>query len=190
MSFKIRSLETVYEGYSKLMKAEVEAPDGSTFMREIEHHGHAVAVLPYDPERRCALLVRLPRPPVTWAGGPAEMIEAPAGMLDGDEDPADAARREAMEETGVRLSDLDLLAAVWASGGVSSERVHLFLGAYTQKDRVAEGGGVEEEQEHITVLETPLAELWRWATGGELHDMKTLALTYALRVRRPELFES
>jgi nudix-type nucleoside diphosphatase (YffH/AdpP family) len=187
MPVELRRLETIYKGYSTLMMATLAAPDGTTFRREIEHHGHAAAVLPYDAARRTALLVRLPRAPVIWAGGPPELVEAIAGMLDG-EDPQACARREALEEAGVRLGELEPLATTYASPGVSSERMHLFLAAYSASDRVAPGGGVEGEHELITVVEVPLDLLWTWLAEGQIEDLKTLALTLALRVRRPELF--
>jgi nudix-type nucleoside diphosphatase (YffH/AdpP family) len=189
MPVRIEKTETIYKGYSTLMRAELSGPDGGTFVREIEHHGVAVAVLPYDAERRCALLVSLPRAPVIWLGGPDELIEAPAGMCD-DDHPDDAARREALEEVGVRLGDLEDLGQVYSCPGVSTERIGLYLAAYRAADRIEAGGGVEGEQENITVLEPSLAELWSWIDAGKLEDLKTRALVYALRIRRPELFEA
>lgn len=189
MTFRIDKTETIYKGYSTLMKAELSGPDGSTFSREIEDHGVAVAVLPYDPERRCALLVSLPRAPVIWSGGPNELIEAPAGMCD-DDHPEDAARREALEEVGVRLGALEDLGEIYSCPGVSTERIGLYLASYREADRIEAGGGVEDEQENITVLEPTLAELWRWTEDGTLLDLKTRALVYALRIRRPDLFEA
>lgn len=187
MPVELRKVETIYQGYSTLMMATLTAPDGSTFKREIEHHGHAVAVLPYDAQRRCALLVSLPRAPVIWADGPPELLEAIAGMIDG-EDAEACVRREAMEEAGVRLDALERVAAAYASPGVSSERLQLFLAPYAADDRIAEGGGLAEENEHITVVEVPLDQLWSWVEEERIEDMKTLALTLMLKVRRPELF--
>lgn len=187
MPVELRKVETLYQGYSTILRATLTDGAGATFTREIEHHGRAAAVLPYDPERRCALLVNVPRPPVIWAGGPPELAEAPAGMID-DEDSEDTARREALEEAGVRLDRLDYLGAPFTSAGVSSERVDLYLAEYAAKDRVADGGGLADEHENITVLEVPLAQLWTWVEQRRIEDLKTLTLVYALRVRRPELF--
>jgi nudix-type nucleoside diphosphatase (YffH/AdpP family) len=169
------------------MVATMAAGDGTTFKREIEHHGHAAAVLPYDPVRRTALLVNLPRAPAIWAGGPPELLEAPAGMLEG-EDAQACAIREALEEVGVRLKAVEPVGAPFSSPGVSSERVHLFLAAYGAEDRVAAGGGVEGEHELIDVQEVPLEHLFAWAEQGLIEDLKTLALVLALRVKRPDLF--
>lgn len=189
MAVELRRTELVYEGYSTIRVATLAGPDGATFKREIEDHGQAASVLPYDPERRVALLVKLPRAPVIWAGGPEALTEAPAGMIDDGEAPEATVRREALEEAGMKLSELEPLGALFPSPGVSAERIHLFLAAYSEAGRTASGGGVDGEQENIEVVEVPLAELWRSAESRELLDMKTLTLVLALRVRRPELFE-
>ncbi|MBI1196882.1 MAG: NUDIX domain-containing protein [Phenylobacterium sp.] len=184
MSVELRTVETVYQGHVTLLAATLSGPDGP-FVREIEHHGRAACVLPYDPDRRTALLVNLPRAPVIWAGGPPELLEAPAGLVE-DEDSEDAALREALEECGVRLGRLDTLGAPFSSPGISSERVDLFLAAYSAADRVGPGGG---KHEHITVEEVPLDLLWSWVEQRRIEDLKTLALILMLRVRRPDLFD-
>ena len=187
MTVELRKVETVYQGYLTVMSATFSGPDGGTFKREIEHHGRAACVLPYDPVRRTALLVNLPRAPVIWAGGPSELLEAPAGMVE-DEDAEDTAVREAMEECGVRLGRLEPAGSPFSCPGVSSERVDLFLAAYTAADRIGAGGGVAGENELITVQEIPLSLLWTQVEQRRIEDLKTLALILTLKVRRPELF--
>lgn len=187
MPVELRKVETVYQGYLTVMVATFSDPGGKLFKREIEHHGRGSCVLPYDPKRKTALLVNLPRAPVIWSGGPPELLEAPAGMVE-DEDAEETAIREAMEECGVRLTRLEAVGSPFSCPGVSSERVDLFLAAYGAADRVAAGGGVEGEDEHITVEEIPLALLWTWVEQRKIEDLKTLALILALRVRHPELF--
>ena len=187
MPVELRKVETVYQGYLTVLAATFTGPDGKAFRREIEHHGRASCVLPYDPERKTALLVNLPRAPVIWSGGPPELLEAPAGMVE-DEDAEETAIREAMEECGVRLTRLEAIGSPFSCPGVSSERVDLFLAAYGAADRVAAGGGVEDENEHITVEEVPLALLWSWVDQRKIEDLKTLTLIFALKARRPELF--
>jgi nudix-type nucleoside diphosphatase (YffH/AdpP family) len=187
MSVELRRVETVYQGYLTVLAATFTAPDGKTFTREIEHHGRAACVLPYDPVRKTALLINLPRAPVIWSGGPPELLEAPAGMVE-DEDAEETAIREAMEECGVQLTRLEAVGSPFSCPGVSSERVDLFLAAYGQADRLAPGGGVDGENEHISVEEVPLALLWTWVEQRKIEDLKSLALILALRVRRPELF--
>jgi nudix-type nucleoside diphosphatase (YffH/AdpP family) len=186
----IAQTKTLYEGWLKIIGVHVRLEDGEEVRREVEDHGRAVAVLPYDPQRRTALLVKLLRAPPLLLEGEPELLEAPAGMVDDDEDPAESAKREAREETGLRLSTLQHVGSVWTSPGISTERMDLYLAPYAESDRVETGGGVADEHENISVVETPLQELWAMAQAGKLADMKTLTLILLLHARHPELFRS
>lgn len=187
---KLLRLRPIYEGWSRFLLADIRLEDGAEVERAVEDHGSAAAVLPYDVERRCALLVRLLRPGPLVAGAEEPfLLEAPAGMIEAE--PADAAaRREVLEETGARLGDLEAVGSPFSTPGVSTERIHLFLARYASTDHVAPGGGVEGEHENIRVVEMSLAELWRRADAGRIQDLKTLALVLMLRARRPALFEA
>ena len=186
MSVEIIGTEEKYRGWCTLLLAQVRYPDGRIVKREIEDHGRASCVLPYDPARKTALLVRQLRVPPLYAGGEATILEAPAGLIDPGEDGNTAARREAMEEVGVRLTSLELVTSAWSMPGISAERMDLFLGAYAAADRTGAGGGIDDEG--IEVVEMPLSALAAMADAGTLNDMKTLVLLQTLRLRRPELF--
>lgn len=185
----ITGVETLHDGWTQILRATVRYPDGRLVRREMEHHGAAVGVLPYDPDRRVAMLISQIRAPPLHVANEAAVLEAPAGLLD-EGDPEAGARREAMEETGVRLGALEPVALVWTMPGISTERMHLFLAPYGESDRVAAGGGVSSENEAIEVVELPLADLARRADGGGLSDLKTLLLVQTLRLRRPDLFSA
>jgi nudix-type nucleoside diphosphatase (YffH/AdpP family) len=186
---EILELSPLHRGFISLLRARVRLPDGAVVERELTDKGDAACVLPYDPERRLALVVTTPRIPVVHVEGPrAQLLEAPAGMLDGDT-PEACVRREAMEEAGVVLGELELVACAWPSPGTATERISLYLAAYRAADRTSPGGGAEGEHENIVVHEIPLAELWRLVQQGDAVDLKTLALVQALKLRRPDLFE-
>ena len=95
MTIMLKSSKIVYEGWLTLHVASLAADGGPEFRREIEDHGRAVAVLPYDADRRVALLVELPRAPVLFVGELDLFLEAPAGLLEDGEPPEAGARREA-----------------------------------------------------------------------------------------------
>lgn len=185
---KILDQKLIYDGWGRFLLLTVRLANGAVVNRQMEDHGQASSVLPYDPERRVALLARLPRAGPLFCGESAQIMEACAGIIDPGETPEVAARREALEELGVRLGDLEPLARAWAAPGVSSEAISLYLAPYAAADRVEAGGGVPGENEQIEVLELPLRELARQADEGEVRDLKTLAMIQTLRVRRPELF--
>jgi nudix-type nucleoside diphosphatase (YffH/AdpP family) len=179
--------ETVYTGYLSVERLKLRLADGATVWREVERHGDAAVVLPYDVQRRCALIVRLFRAPVFDACAEISVEEACAGMIE-DEDAERAARREASEEMGVVLGAIELVGRVWSSPGVSTERQSLFLATYEAADRTGEGGGVAGEHEGITAIERPLAQLAAAVDQQRIADGKLLTLVLALRLRRPELF--
>jgi nudix-type nucleoside diphosphatase (YffH/AdpP family) len=185
MSPKILKTEVLHKGWSTFSRVTLQT-DGKPFTREVEDHGRSVCVLPYDPQRRVVILVRLLRAPALVSAGEDSVLEAPAGLIDHD-DPEDAARRELMEEAGIRVSDLEHVASVWTMPGISTERMDYYLARFSAADRIGKGGGVAGEHEDITVEEHRLADLW--ARRSDVSDLKTLTLLYALRDRHPELFD-
>lgn len=187
MRFEITETKVVHEGWGRFFVATIRLPDGQLIRREIEDHGAAVAVLAYDAARRAALLVSQFRPAVYLASGEEAVLEIIAGGLE-DEAQEDGVRREAMEEGGIRLGALERLVDAWPMPGISTERIAIYLAPYTEADRVAQGGGLDDEHEGITVVELPLAELAAMADSGALHDLKSYAAVQALRLKRPDLF--
>src|ERR1700722_18383863 len=187
MKPRILQREITYTGYLTIERLRLRLADGAEAFREVESHGNAAAVLPYDSERRCALVVRLFRAPVLVATGGLISEEACAGMIE-LEDAAATARREANEELGVDLKSLEFVATVWSSPGVSTERQSLFLAPYSPADRSGKGGGAPGEHEGITVVERSLDGLASDADRGTIADARLLTLVLTLRLRRPELF--
>jgi nudix-type nucleoside diphosphatase (YffH/AdpP family) len=176
-----------YGGWARLLVATIQLADGPTVKREIEDHGEAVCVLPYNPARGTAILVRQLRAPVLFAAGTEETLEAIAGVIE-DEDAAACVRREAKEEA---LLDLDLVEHVltaWTMPGLSTERMHFYLAQYAGEARPELRAGIAGDHEDTTAVEFSLAELARMADGNELADVKTLLLLQTLRLRRPHLF--
>jgi nudix-type nucleoside diphosphatase (YffH/AdpP family) len=187
MKPRILERNVAYAGYLTVERLRLRLADGAVVSRELERHGDAVVVLPYDRDRRCALVAHLFRAPVLAATGETVSEEACAGMIE-IEDAAAAARREAYEELGVELAALEFIGRLWSSPGVSTERQSLFLAPYRLSDRTGQGGGAPGEHEGITVVERPLAALAAAADRAEIADAKLFSLVQTLRLRRPELF--
>jgi nudix-type nucleoside diphosphatase (YffH/AdpP family) len=185
---EILKRKLLHEGWNRFWLVTVRLDNGDRIERIVEDHGAVAAVLPYNPERKCATLVRQFRAPAFIADERADLQEAVAGVVE-DGDPAECGKREAMEETGLELHNLEYVASPWSTPGLSTERMHLYLATYGEADRVGTGGGLDEEHENITVEEVPLAVLAGMADRGEIDDLKTFTLVQTLRLRRPELFE-
>ncbi|MBX6424932.1 MAG: NUDIX hydrolase [Variibacter sp.] len=187
MTIAMTESKIVHDGWARFLVARFKRDDGVTLSREIEDHGAAVAVLPFDPHRRLALLVSQFRAPVFYAQRQDHLMEAIAGLLESDA-PAQCAAREAYEEAGVRLRELEHVGTCWTMPGLSTERMFLYLAPYTEADRIGAGGGLPHEHEDIAVREIPLQDLAAMADRGAIADMKTLLLVQTLRLRRPDLF--
>jgi ADP-ribose pyrophosphatase len=162
---------TIHRGYVwDLVAAEFESPDGSSFERDIVRSPGAVGVLPlvFDAEGNpSVVLVSQYRPPYERA-----VIEMPAGMRDIDgEDTAEVARRELVEEAGLRAGNLDLLTEILPSPGMTDSVTTLYLA--TGCTPVAHDRQGPEE-EHMELLHLPLHDAVAMVTRGEIADAKTV----------------
>ncbi|MFD1746128.1 NUDIX domain-containing protein [Rhizobium helianthi] len=143
--------------------------------REVYDRGNGATILLHDPERDVVVLVRQFRMPAFKNGSNGFLIEAPAGLLDGDH-PEEAIRREAIEETGYQVRDVRFLFKSYMSPGAVTEVLHFFAATIDTSDRVADGGGLDEEHEDIEILEIPLDQALSMIETGEICDGKTIML--------------
>jgi ADP-ribose pyrophosphatase len=187
---KIVSQDVLSEGWTKLSNFELDYTDrdgGShRIHREIYHRGEAAAILLYDAARDTIVLVKQFRLPAQLTGNPEYMMEVPAGALDGDQ-PEEAIRREAMEETGYHLRDVRFLFKAFMSPGAITEVLHFFYAPIDQSDRAEKGGGLAEEHEDIEVLEVPLDDAIAMIGTGEICDAKTIMLLQWAVINRSTL---
>jgi ADP-ribose pyrophosphatase len=163
--FRIDEIKLRHERYDGSMSAEIT--------RLVLNRGDSVAMLLHDGANQTILMCEQFRAP-TLAKGPGWLMELPAGMIDGDEDPAESARREAVEETGYSPRSLVKIGCVYLSPGGSSERIHIFYAEVSLADKIAAGGGLLEEGEDIRLILMPAAEAIAKAKNGEIEDAKTL----------------
>lgn len=151
--------------------------------REVYDHGSAAAMLLFDPVRKTVLLVRQFRLPVQLNGDDPDLLEACAGLLDG-EAPAIAAAREALEETGHAPIDVTYVCDCYASPGSLTEKVSLFIGHYNGETFHHQGGGLFEEGEEIEVVELALEDALALIGKGGVTDAKTIILLQHLALTR------
>ena len=166
---------SVFEGrIVRLSVDRVRLPDGREGEREMVRHPGAAGALPFlddpgadDPE---LLLLRQYRYP---AGG--WLWEAPAGLLDGDEDPESCARRELEEEAGYRPGRVAPLVRIHTSAGFTDEVVHVFAAWELEATQAT-----PEEHEFLEIHRLPFSAALEMVRSGEITDTKTVtALLYA-----------
>lgn len=150
--------------------------------REVFDHGNAAAALLYNKDKQTIILTEQFRLPTYINGNPSGMLlEAPAGLLDEGEDPADTMKREITEETGYEISDVRKVYEAYTSAGSITELLYLYIAEYREHQKTGEGGGLKEEGEHIKVIEMPFSEATELLEQGKIRDAKTIILLqYAL----------
>jgi nudix-type nucleoside diphosphatase (YffH/AdpP family) len=146
-----------------------------TQSREIFDRGDAAALLPYNLPQRTVVLVRQLRYPAYVNGYDDLLIEAPAGLLDG-ETPELRIRAEAEEEIGYRLGEIKKIFEAFMSPGAVTEKVHFFVAEYQPAMKIGTGGGLASEGEDIEVLELPFDEALAMTSDRRIVDAKTIML--------------
>lgn len=144
-----------------------------------------VAVLLYNSETNKVVLSKQFRIPVyisDVSGGYS--IEVCGGSLENDESPETCVMREIEEELGYHVSNLKAVNTVFLSPGIVRERVHLFVGSYTDADRVDNGGGLEIEGEEIEVLELSFKETLKMIDSNEIIDARTIMLLQYAKINK------
>lgn len=145
----------------------------------------AVVVFPFLTQANTApqvILIRQFRPPVgKW------VVELPAGLIDGDEDPKVAAFRELYEETGyVGSSVLHMGPPMVNDQGITNGKCRLLLMQVRHADQSEDMKQHLEDDEMIQVLLAPLDGLIPWllarkATAGDAIDARLYSYALGLQ---------
>jgi len=183
---KINRVQLLSDNWYTLRKYnfDLQKEDGSweTQEREAYDRGNGAAILLYNVAQKTVILTRQFRMPTYVNGNESGLlIEACAGLLDED-NPEDCIRRETEEETGYQVVDVEKVMEVYMSPGSVTEILYLFIAAYDKQMKIHEGGGVEEEQENIEVIEIPFDEALTMIGTGEIKDAKTILLLQHLKL--------
>ncbi|WP_029476968.1 NUDIX domain-containing protein [Deinococcus frigens] len=127
---------TIYDGH--ILKLELLENKW-----EVIRHADAVAVLALNDAGEM-LLVRQFRRAVD-----AHTLEAPAGLIDGEESPEAAARRELQEEAGLD-GEMRLLTRFYSSPGFCDEHLYVFQATNLRESKLP-----HDEDEDIEVVWMP-----------------------------------
>jgi nudix-type nucleoside diphosphatase (YffH/AdpP family) len=167
--FKIDELVVAYQKRDGSMSADQR--------RLVFERGDAAAVLLFNTDRNCVVLVEQFKAPTLGKGlGGGWITETVAGIVEPNETPESAAVRETSEETGYQISiaALQPIAKFFSSPGGASECIYLYYAEVRDADKVGKGGGNEAEGEDIEVKEMPLDELLEMVKCNRIEDPKLL----------------
>jgi ADP-ribose pyrophosphatase len=157
-------------------------------VREVFERGHAVAVLPFDPERNQVVLIEQFRIGALGVVDHPWLLEPVAGIIESGESAPEVARREAAEEAGLELLDLVPACTYFASPGGSTETCQVFIGRVDAADAGGIFGKADEGEDikvHVVALDTALD----WLCDGRIHAATTVVALQWLALHRAELEE-
>jgi len=173
LTWKRLSSHYIHKGpWATLRSDRCEMPDGRIvedyYVLEYPNWANAVAIT----EDNKVLMVKQYR----HAAGIIS-LEIPGGVIDGDEDPLTAVRRELREETGYEFDDIDLICTVNPNPSTSNNVTYGYLARGGKK--VA--GQSLDEHEEIIVEEYTIAELKQLLLENKIPQaLHCTAIFYAL----------
>lgn len=147
----------------RVVRQTHDTPGGHSVVRETVEHAGAVVILPLLADDRLCL-IRNYRYAVEET-----LVELPAGTLEPGEEPSETAHRELIEETGFRARKIEPIHTFYASPGILTERMYLFLATdLTAGEQQLESG------EQIQRFEVSWGEAREMIRRQKIKDAKTL----------------
>ena len=161
-----KSSTEVYSGkIIKVFKDEVSIGNEKSALREVVRHKGACAVLAVD-ENNYAYFVEQFRYPVGMT-----LFEVPAGKIDPNEKPLECAKRELLEECGIRAEKWTELGPMLTSPGFCDEAIYLFIA-----QELSEFSPNPDEDEFLDIKKLPLKAVLDEIREGKIPDAKTQTL--------------
>ncbi len=186
---KVRNLKTqvLSDNWYTLRKVtfEYQKKDGNWEVqnREAYDRGNGATILLYNRQNRTVILTRQFRVPTYLNGNDSGMlIESCAGLLDKD-NAEDCIKRETEEEIGYKISAVEKIFEAYMSPGSVTEIVYFFIAEYTKSMKISEGGGADNEQEEIEVLEMKIDKAIQMVESGAIKDGKTIMLLQYIQLK-------
>jgi ADP-ribose pyrophosphatase len=165
---KTLSSHVVYQGPVFTVRQDVVAGRSGSAIRDIVVHAPAVTVLPVA-SRDAIYMIHQYRKAVE-----SVLIEAPAGCIEPNESPLDAAHRELKEETGIVAKQMIPVGEMYMAPGFCNEYMTIFLAM-----DLTMGAAEHEPDESMTLHRYTWDDLMNKVAEGQIKDAKTiLALQY------------
>tara|TARA_Y100000588_G_scaffold378377_1_gene458752 strand:- start:1352 stop:1894 length:543 start_codon:yes stop_codon:yes gene_type:complete len=162
---QVTSTKRIYKGRVIGLRIDtIKMADGTVSERAIVEHGESVCIVAID-ENDVVVLVRQYR----LAAG-QQLLEIPAGSMEPNETPLEAAQRELREETGRLASKWEKLGGYYAAPGYTAEFLHLFLAKELSK-----GPDDQDEDEDVEVETHALNSIPSMIANGTIRDAKSIA---------------
>lgn len=154
--------------------------------REVMDRGNSAGILLYDPDKEKLVFVEQMRVGVFIAGENPWVLECVAGMVDAGETPEQVVVREAAEEAGATVFDVEPIVEYFASPGGITEKLFLFCGR-VDADKVAEYAGLPSESEDIRVVVLSVEETEKMLSEGRFNNALTIIAVQWFMMNREKL---
>jgi len=183
--------KTPYKGYFQmdvyhLRHCKYDGGWTAPMSRELFERGHAAAVLLYDPDRDCVVLIEQFRIGAYAAGVEPWLTEVVAGIIAAGENPEEVVRREAVEEAGCEIQDLVPIGTFLMTPGASSETLAMYCGRVDSKS-VGGVHGLDHECEDIRCFVVPAEEALPLVMACPCPNANTVIALQWLMLNRAEL---
>lgn len=148
----------------------------------------AVTVLPYDPVLDKVVLIEQFRVGA-YARGDRQpwLLEVVAGRCDSGQSPENVARREAEEEAGLTIGQMDLIAQYYTSPGAYNEYIYSYIGRADLSSYREGTHGLGSENEDIATHLLDLDQLMPLVASGEANNTPLLISILWLAINRDRL---
>jgi len=192
--------EEVFQGYFRvdryhLKHRQFKGGMGADITREIFERGHAASCLLYDPDLDKLVLIEqfragayaaLSSPWYDEENTSPWLIEIIAGIIEDGENPEEVVRREAMEEAGCEIHEIEPLFHYLVTPGGSSESMFTYVG---RVDASNAGGvhGLKDEGEDIRVLVLDVEEVFRMFDQGKIINSMIIIPLQWFRIHHQDL---
>jgi 8-oxo-dGTP pyrophosphatase MutT (NUDIX family) len=164
--WKITSQKNIYDNsWINVTEYQVINPAGNPgIYGKVHYKNLAIGVLPLDDELNTYLVgqYRFPLNQYSW--------EMPEGGGPEGSDPLESAKRELLEETGLKASQWTEIQRLHLSNSVSDELSILYLARGLEQFEAE-----PEETEQLIIKKVPFAEMYRMVCNGEITDAMTVA---------------
>ncbi len=188
----VKPVKSLYKGFFQVDLYQFEhalfaGGTSNVISREILERGDAIAVLPYDPVSDTVLLIEQIRIGAIKSKHSPWLLECIAGMTDGSTDYESVVKKEAFEEAGLELNELEFMLSYLSSPGGTTERLHLYL-ARADLSQVQTGVyGLESEGEDIKTHVLSVDEALTRLNNGEMDNAATVICMQWLALNRDKM---
>ncbi|WP_163538661.1 NUDIX hydrolase [Gracilibacillus sp. YIM 98692] len=175
--WRITSTQTTQVDRFKITLEEVILSNQKTKNFSYIHFRDGVCILPITSNGEIIVLRQYRHALKAWE------LELPAGMIDGNELPIDAAKRELLEETGYQSNKWEELDYFYPSPGSTTETIHLFLAENAKYQLPPQ----LDELEKIEVMFLDLKEFQRLVEYGQFRHGAGLACWAKYLNKQPDI---